>query len=398
MRSFGIACGIVALVACGARTDLGGRVGGAGADAAPSDASHDAPHDASGDALPPIEGPELALGAGHSCAIMPDRTARCWGANGFAQLGDGTKQDRHNPVAVARLSGVAQISAGETHTCARDTSGGVYCWGENHVGQIGNGQACPPNDFYCSALSPSQVASIDGISVAAGGIHSCAVASNHHIHCWGYGQFGGLGDGTHDNTNVPVEVLGITTAVTVAAGWTHTCAASSNGHAWCWGLDEVGEIGNGTVDTGNGITTPQDVTGLTGVVQLALGWFFSCALVSGGGVECWGMNSSGQLGDGTMNDRSTAAPVAGLNDVAEISAREDMACARRNAGDVWCWGNGDPVPKPVAGVSQATSMGSGSRHACARVGTQVECWGSNSNGQLGDGTTVDHVAPALVVW
>ncbi len=390
---------VFAASSCGGRTGLGyGQGVGSGSDAS---ASGDASNDASGDApidSSPLSGPELALGAGHSCAIMPDRTARCWGANGYAQLGDGTKQDRYNPVPVSGLVAVAQISAAETHTCARDLSGRVYCWGENHVGQIGNGQSCPPNDFYCCVLSPSQVGGV-AISVAAGGLHSCAVQSNHRIMCWGYGQYGGLGNGTNTNTNLPVEVAGITTAVGVAAGWTHTCAQGQSGNAWCWGLDEVGELGNGVVDTGDGFNTPQDVIGLSGVVQLALGWFFSCALIKDGTVECWGMNQSGQLGDGTLGDRSTAAPVMGLSGVAEISAREDQACARRSSGEVWCWGLGDPVPKPVAGVTQATNMSSGSRHACARIGqTDVECWGWNSNGQLGDGTTVDHSSPAPVVW
>ena len=392
-----IALSLVTVVgACGGRTGLG--TGGAAADAAP-DAKADGATDSGQDGAPPaLTGPELALGAGHSCAIMPDRTVRCWGANGYAQLGDGTKQDRHNPVPIAGLQDVAQISGGYTHTCARDLSGRVYCWGENHVGQVGNGQSCPPNDYYCCVLSPSLVAGIDGISVAAGGIHSCAVASNHHVHCWGYNSYGGLGNGSTDDSNVPVEVTGVTNAVAVAAGWTHTCMQSSKGTAKCWGLNEVGELGNGAVVDGP-TTTPQDVIGLTGVVQLSLGDFFSCALIKDGTVACWGMNARGQLGDGTTTDRSVPGPVVGLNDVAQISAHEDLACARRNSGDVWCWGLDNPIPKAVAGLSQATDMSSGQQHACARAGqTQVLCWGWNSNGQLGDGTTVDHAAPAPVVW
>jgi alpha-tubulin suppressor-like RCC1 family protein len=246
--------------------------------------------------------------------------------------------------AAGTASTATAISDGGDHTCAITAAGGVKCWGFNEYGQVGDGTTTyKPTPVDVSGLT-SGVAAIE-----AGYRHTCALTSSGGVKCWGDNFFGQLGDGTTKEKLTPVDVAGLTSgiaAVSTGIGY-HTCALTSAGEVKCWGDNEDGQLGDGS-NTGPEkctpntpcSTTPVDVSGLTsGVTAIAAGYMNTCLLTNAGGVKCWGDNEDGQLGDGTKISKLTPVDVSGLTSgVAAISGREDHTCAITSAAGAECWG------------------------------------------------------------
>lgn len=285
-----------------------------------------------------------AGGDNFNCVLLSNGTAQCLGNNNSGELGNGSTTSSGTPVTVSGLSGVTAIAAGDTHACAVVSGGTVKCWGYNYNGQLGNGSTS-------NSDVPVTVSGLSGaaIAIAAGGYHSCAIISGGTVQCWGANYGGQLGDGIFNNVSypfgstAPVAVSGLSGAVAIAAGNEHTCALISDGTVQCWGNNEVGQLGNGTIDSSPpyGTDTPVTVSGLSGVVAIAAGEWHTCALISGGTVQCWGYNADGELGNGTTTESDTPVTVTGLTGAVAIAAGQYDVCALLADGAVQCWGLND---------------------------------------------------------
>jgi alpha-tubulin suppressor-like RCC1 family protein len=290
---------------------------------------------------------QLDMGSDHACALVGTGALKCWGNNDEGALGDGTTFDSPTPVDVIGLASTAtKVAGGTRFSCALLSTGGVQCWGWNFFGTLGDGTTT-------SRRSPGYVSGLTSgaIDICAANYHACALMSSGGVRCWGQNDFGNLGDGTTTDSFVPVSVTGLsTTAIAIDCTMAHTCVLLSTGGIQCWGLNNHGQIGDGT--TSNKLTAIA-VPGLaSGVNEVSAGWYHTCALLSTGGLKCWGDGSEGQLGLGTTAEHRTPADVPTLS-------------------------------------SGVTSVDCSGNHSCAILtGGELKCWGSNFYGQVGIGSTV----------
>jgi alpha-tubulin suppressor-like RCC1 family protein len=352
----------------------------------------------------------LATGDYHSCALLDSGGVMCWGANYMGQLGDGTTTESHAPVEATGLASVAvAITAGTEHICVRTSSGGVKCWGSSWYGTLGNGTS-GPGIYSSTAVDVTGLTS--GVVYLSSGIdHTCAVRSTGGAMCWGRNNYGQLGDGTTTDRTAPVAVSGLSSGVAaIAGGLGHTCVLTDAGGLKCWGGNDYGKLGDGTTTDR---LTPVDVSGMTtGVLAVSVGGMHTCAMVSTGGLKCWGNNTYGQLGDGTTVNRYTPVDVSGLaSGVVSVSAGMWHTCVVTDTGGIKCWGNnvfgrvGDGTttdrhtPVDVVGIATGgQAVIADDSHTCALLETGgVMCWGYNATGQLGDGTTTTRNVPVDVI-
>ena len=249
--------------------------------------------------------------------------------------------------------------------------------------------------------------------IDAGDLHACAVTVGGGLKCWGDNTYGQLGDDSSSApVPVPVDVVGLGSGVrAVTAGGEHTCAVTTGGAVKCWGRNTSGQLGDGTLLDQS---APVDVLGLgSGVLAVTAGGGHTCALTSGGAVLCWGGNTSGQLGHTSVTlGQSSPVDVVGLGSgVRAVTAGAEHTCAVTSGGAVKCWGRnttgqlGDgttedrSAPVDVVGLgSGVQAITAGGDHTCALTSEGAsKCWGDNSFGQLGDDTTENQTAPVDVV-
>lgn len=359
----------------------------------------------------------VVSGFHHTCVVMSNNTAQCWGYNSQEQVGQSTGGgDVTTPTQVLNLTNVVSVASGDNHTCALKLNGTVECWGLNGFGQLGRGTTD-------GGATPQPVklaggATLGGITeITAGSFFSCALQNTGKVFCWGENQLSQTGSAPilpnpgagivgdpfatvqeyEDDPTVvppappaqivkmrnypiklsPVEVTGVSSAISIEAGSFHACAVLTTGTVSCWGDNGSGQLGTGSVlnpassltlvgadefRTG-GIVPAVAVPDLGRVLGVTAGFAHTCARTTGGDVFCWGGNNRGQLGTGDTSVQFAPAKVA----------------------------------KP-AGFEGVRSIGAGYFGTCAVTAVnEVFCWGSNEHGQLGNNTTTDSAAPVKVL-
>ena len=300
----------------------------------------------------------IVTGPDHTCARKTDGSLWCWGENSNGELGDGTTNDSLVPVEVTGNDTWKSISDSDVlyrqYSCGIKSDDTAWCWGENSGnGQLGDGTT---ND----SLIPVEVAGGGTWKVISPGyLQGCGIKSDGTAWCWGQND-GNLGDGTWNSSKTPVEVAGGATWKTITAGNQYTCGIKSDDTAWCWGYNNYGEIGDGS-PTGTKRLSPVTVSGSATWKAISAGEDHSCGIKSDGTAWCWGQNYAGELGDGTSNDSLVPVPVSGGHTWKTISAGYYYTCGVKSDDTAWCWGGGwggqtglgstshTDVPTPVSG-------------------------------------------------
>jgi len=373
-----------------------------------------------------IEFSSISAGSSHTCGVTQGEVY-CWGINSSGQVGDGTTISTIVPVKVVQAEGgllnktVTAVSVAGSGTCAIAT-GEAYCWGAG--GRLGNGasqnSSVPVKVTQAAGVLAGKV--VSKIEAGNNG-HVCAVASS-ELYCWGNNSNGQLGNGSTTQSLLPVKVAGLLQGLSVtdvALGNHFTCAAAS-GEAYCWGFNGQGQLG---INNQTQYTSPVKVAQAAGqlqgktVTRAAAGLTNACVIASGE-AYCWGTNSQNQLGNGgpVNNTYWTPTKVAQTADgllnkqVTQISSRDAHTCVVADS-EAYCWGNtgNGRIGTGGSGVTPAkviqetgllsgktvTSISAGNTYTCAVATARTYCWGANSNGTFGNGTTTSTTKPVEIM-
>ncbi len=405
-----------------------------------------------------IEGLEevVALDAafGHVCAVQRSGRVSCWGRNEEGQVGVDSVVESGRPLPVPGLVDVIELVSGNNHNCALRADGKVFCWGDDQQGQLGGAADPSPalvevafeqavlslfstswgsgailsnktvSAWGSSLFGTSQVPSpFDEISdVVAGsgsgsgsGGHACVRTSSGAVACWGNNNFRQAGGDADVTFDVPTFVAGLSDVEQLVSGSNFNCVLSA-GVVSCFGDNYYGQLAHTIGEGGYASGTPLEVDGLGQVQQLAAGSGFMMALDTEGTVSTWGRGNTGALGDGIpvreFAYRRDVDKVVDLPAAQGIAAGVSHGCALLKEGGAACWGlnsagqlgsgsSGDPSSSPVSvsGLSQVKQLSLGSEHSCAlHEDGRVSCWGDNSSAQLGRARTASFANPQVLSW
>ena len=318
--------------------------------------------------------------------------------------------------AVARTSG-GGVVPGISFTWSSSNSSVATVDGEGVVTAVSNGTAAieaVASGITGRANVAVRAGDLEWLEIRAGGINGCGVTSHGTAYCWGDDVHGQIGDGTTTDWRLmPVRVrAGLLYFHTLTIGGGHVCGLTSDGIAHCWGNTFFGEGGygvSGEVEQ----TSPVAVSGGQRFSELRASGSHTCGLTVSGAAWCWGVNDHGQLGDGTTTNRDIPVAVVGGLTFRQIDAPrtplDNHTCAVATDGAAWCWGTnfdgelGDGTtehqlePVAVAGGIAFDHVSAGGRHTCGMTPAGAAwCWGANGAGALGDGTALDRSAPTAV--
>ena len=405
-----------------------------------------------GDALPSValgtgrRAVQVATGEADVCVVLDTEQIACWGWNNFGEAGLGDNQMRGDSpdemgdnLRVVPLGSPNQtVSTGNVFTCATLTSGAVKCWGYNNEGELGLGDQVARSQLGDALPKLDLGAGRTARQLVAGVAHTCALLDNGTVKCWGQNNAGqlGLGNTTRHGQAagdmgdlLPAVDLGAgVSVVSLKAGAESNCALLAGGAVKCWGDNTFGGLGLGDADPrGDGpgelgdALLPVDLGTNQLAISIATGARHTCALLSAGGIKCWGDDTHGQLGYGDVVDRGALPGEMGENllfvnlgsagrAAVAIAAGAQHTCALRDDGQVKCWGDnsfgqlglgdifdrgddvaemGDALPLVDLGNGRfATAIAAGAYQTCALLDNRaLKCWGYNGDGELGLGDT-----------
>lgn len=363
---------------------------------------------------------QVAVGRDHACALAGTGAAYCWGDNSRSQIGDGTSATAWPvPVPVAGGHSFTSLTAGYQYTCGVLADGvTVDCWGANESGQLGDGTTTDRNTPV-QAQTPTSLGNVTAL--AAGGASTCAtVGANYSTYCWGANDKLEVDANAASPQTTPYAIAMPTGAVfpRLSAGRSHMCATDYGGHEWCWGNDTYLQLARAGALNAVGLGDTSRVTLDTTVVAAFAGPTSntSCVVMDASTtVQCWGDNTSGELGIGTQGGTSatpsTVATAVGalLSGVTSVSTGTFHACAVTNTGSAYCWGDNTSgelgtgggnslFAAPVTGGPSGFSSVYASYYWTCGMGTdgRVYCWGGNTFGRLGLGSTSSSTTPVVV--
>jgi alpha-tubulin suppressor-like RCC1 family protein len=291
-----------------------------------------------------------ALGGQHGCALSEAGFVACWGNNARGQLGIDSTNNAAIATRVFELPAVTKLALGARHSCAiAGTDAILHCWGDNAYSQLGVLGVADPSTIprKVTGLLASYLTAVS--DVALGPQHTCAVRSGGQVACWGAGENGRLGDddaaahtalGPQQARRLAPHEF-IDDATRIVAGAKHTCIVNAQAEIECWGDNTSAQLGVGNTNAPASATAAIPSTGLGEVTDIVAGAYHTCALRDGR-VYCWGSNFYGQLGralDSGASSDGNALEVPGLSDIASITAGDFFSCALSKSGTLSCWGN-----------------------------------------------------------
>jgi len=283
----------------------------------------------------------ISCGLHSTCGIKDDHSLWCWGRNYFGQLGIGAQipdyTDYSEPQRVGQDNDWLWINVWRIHACAIKSNGYLYCWGGNEYGQLGLGDTVNRN-------VPVEVGGM-WKTVATGNSHTCGVKSDGTLWCWGWNWYGQLGIGewgyvypNPEYYTLPQSVTGETRWKEVATGWSHTCAIATDSTLWCWGNNYFGELGIG--EKGN--TNVPLISALSsGWDKVSAGESQSCGHRDDSLVYCWGHNRDGRLGTGDYLDRRVPEKIAMEKPIKTFTVGRYHACVIDMGNRLYCFGNNE---------------------------------------------------------
>jgi alpha-tubulin suppressor-like RCC1 family protein len=330
----------------------------------------------------------VSAGVQHTAAIRSGGSLFTWGLNNSGQLGDGSTSNRSSPVQVGTSSWTA-VTAGWFATAAIKLGGSLFTWGRNYWGGLGIGA-------LGNRSSPVQVGTSSWTAVAMTYNHTVAIRSDSRLFTWGRNNFGQLGNfqpaGDSTSTSSPVQVggnqgllsqsspvqIGTSSWTAVSAGQTHTAAIRSDGALFAWGVNSFGQLGDGT--TTNKFSPVQ--IGTSKWIAVAAGGRHTAAIKLGGTLFTWGNNTYGELGTSTTS-RSSPAQV-GTSNWKSVAADQGTTAAIRSDGALFTWGKGTILGSQTDIFSWTAVSAGGTHTAAIRSDGALFTWGVNTSGQLGD--------------
>jgi len=304
---------------------------------------------------------QIRSGYDHSCGITAADETYCWGAMNYGALGNQSGAEvcaygnpcRGTPLPVIGGLSFTEVSIGHRRLCGIAGPGTPYCWGWNDVGQMGIGVA----DSNAHPAPEQVMGGLTVSALAAGSRHACAIAAG-LAYCWGDNRYGELGRGSIDTVftphATPDTVVGGRTFVTLSAGTYHTCGVGSDSSAYCWGVNDVGELGNGASSVPIG--SPVAVTGGIKFRTVTAGTDHTCGIATDSVAYCWGGNSGGQLGDGTIIPHATPIPVSGGLKFTVVAASRSFTCGVTTSGAAYCWGGNGQGRLGIGGFDQVQTV------------------------------------------